>query len=58
MRLRTTDAEGLTEGDTVTIRGTDYTVRRLEPDGTGMTRVELMRPPVDPATQDGWRAWR
>lgn len=46
--LRTSDAAGLREQDTVSVREVAYLVVRLTPDGTGLTEVELMRPGVEP----------
>lgn len=47
------DAAALAERDQVTIRGADYLVTRLDPDGLGMTRVWLMPAPTvsDPAAR-------
>lgn len=50
------DAAELTEGDSLTIRETAYTVTRLDPDGAGLTRVALMPATVsDPNRLDRWR---
>lgn len=38
---RTADVDGITGGDPVTINGTGYTVRSVQPDGTGMTVLVL-----------------
>lgn len=35
------DVASLDKGDTVTLRSTNYVVRRIEPDGTGWSRVVL-----------------
>lgn len=35
-------AAGLGENDRLTIRGTDYLITRLDPDGSGLVRLELM----------------
>ncbi|MCU0843204.1 MAG: hypothetical protein MUC79_16035 [Thiobacillaceae bacterium] len=56
--LRTEDAAGLLEGASVGLRGIDYLVVRLDPDGAGMTRVELMRPGAEPQPRPEWRQWR
>jgi hypothetical protein len=38
---QSTDLAAVTRGSTVTISGTTYTVVAIEPDGTGMTRLDL-----------------
>lgn len=38
---KTEEVADVDEGDTVTIAGTDYTVRDIEQDGTGVTRLVL-----------------
>lgn len=35
-------AAGLAENDRLTIRGADYVITRLDPDGSGLVRLELM----------------
>jgi hypothetical protein len=56
--LRTEDAAGLLEGAAVTVRGQSYLVVRLDPDGGGITRVEIMRPGAEPQPRPEWRQWR
>jgi hypothetical protein len=57
--LRTSDAEALSEGDTITMRGTDYSIIELLPDGGSMTLLRLVpaaATPADPLpTGAGWR---
>jgi hypothetical protein len=57
--LRTSDAGALSEGDTITMRGTDYSVIELLPDGGSMTLLRLVpaaATPADPLpTGAGWR---
>ena len=38
---RTTDVSGLAHGDSLTISAVSYTVRGIQPDGTGMTQIML-----------------
>ena len=38
---RTADVSGLAHGDSLTISSTSYTVRGIQPDGTGMTQIML-----------------
>jgi len=38
---RTADVSSLTHGDTLTISAVSYTVRGIQPDGTGMTQIML-----------------
>lgn len=38
------DIGALAAGDTVTIRSTDYTVRTVEPDGTGLVLLTVTTP--------------
>jgi len=38
---RTADVSGLTHGDSLTISAVSYTVRGIQPDGTGMTQIML-----------------
>jgi hypothetical protein len=40
---KSSDVSGLVYGNVIAIGGTNYTVRVLEPDGTGMTRLVLER---------------
>jgi len=58
MHLREEDAEALREQDPVTVRGIVYRVVRLDPDGAGMTRVELMRPGAESQPRPEWNQWR
>jgi len=37
----TSDVSGAAEGDALTVSSVDYTVRRVEPDGTGVTVLFL-----------------
>ena len=39
--VRTADVSGLAHGDTLTISAVSYTVRGIQPDGTGMTQIML-----------------
>lgn len=54
--LRDADAATLAEQGTLTIRGTAYTILRLDPDGSGLTRLELM--PATRAGNDDFDRWR
>lgn len=47
------DAAGLADGDQISIAGADYLITRLDPDGLGMTEVQLMPAPAvtDPAAR-------
>ena len=56
--LREEDADGLLEGASVTVRGLGYLVVRLDPDGAGITRVEIMRPGSELEPRPEWRQWR
>ena len=38
---RTADVPSLAHGDTLTISAVSYTVRGIQPDGTGMTQIML-----------------
>lgn len=38
---RTADVSSAAEGDAITISGTAYTIRVVEPDGSGVTRLML-----------------
>jgi hypothetical protein len=38
---RTADVPSVAEGDALSVSGTAYTIRVVEPDGTGMTRLML-----------------
>ena len=38
---RTADVSSLAHGDTLTISAESYTVRGIQPDGTGMTQIML-----------------
>ena len=38
---RTADVSDLAHGDSLTISSTSYTVRGIQPDGTGMTQIML-----------------
>ena len=38
---RTADVSNLAHGDTLTISAVSYTVRGIQPDGTGMTQIML-----------------
>jgi len=38
---RTADVSSLAHGDTLTISAVNYTVRGIQPDGTGMTQIML-----------------
>lgn len=57
IQLRTDDAEWLREGEAISVRGTDYRVVSLTPDGTGLTRVELYLPSAQ-STAEQARPWR
>lgn len=41
VQLTEADAAGLGEQDRLTIRGTAYLITRLDPDGSGLVRLEL-----------------
>jgi len=41
LALRDADASTLAEGDTLTIRGDDWRIARLDPDGYGLTMISL-----------------
>ena len=47
----------VTEGDAAIVRGTEYRVARLDPDGTGLTLLTLYRPSVSSSNTAG-RRWR
>lgn len=38
---RSSDVSAVASGDTVTISGVSYKVRRIQPDGTGITQIKL-----------------
>lgn len=40
-QARTADVEDVVQGSTITIDGTDYTVTGVQPDGTGVTTLQL-----------------
>jgi hypothetical protein len=40
--LRDSDCAGLAPGSAVSVRETDYLITRIDPDGRGLTRLELM----------------
>jgi len=54
LRLLDADAAGLAQGDPATLRGRDYAIARLRPDGAGMTEATLMPVPG----RDAAGAWR
>lgn len=56
--LASADTQGLAEQDRVAVRGVEYLVVRFEPDGQGMTQIELMQPPPEEGTRPEWKAWR
>jgi len=56
--LRTADADGLREQDSVTARGETWIVVSLVPDGDGMTEVSCMRPGAEPGANPEFRTWR
>lgn len=58
LHLVSADAAALRERDAVTVRGVEYLVVSLTPDGAGMTAVELMRPGAEPQPRPEWRQWR
>lgn len=41
---RSSDIAGAAEGDTLEIDGVVFTIRVVEPDGTGLTRLNLEKP--------------
>jgi hypothetical protein len=47
--LQDTDAAGVAEGSEVQIRATAYRIVRMDPDGAGLTRCELMPASVSAA---------
>lgn len=58
IHLRTEDAGGLQEQDPVTVRGTQYLVVSLHPDGEGMTAVALMLPGQELGSYPEYNRWR
>lgn len=56
--LATDAAAGLTRGDAIQVRGTEYLIADLIPDGAGLTHVDLYRPGAESGTRPEWRAWR
>jgi len=57
LALRDTDAATLAEGDTLTIRGDDWRIARLDPDGYGLTMIALA--PAQASTPaDQFQRWR
>ena len=40
---RASDVAGVLDGELITISGYAYTIRRIEPDGTGMTHLILSK---------------
>jgi len=57
--LSESDAATVHEGDEITMRGTDYSVVELLPDGSGMTLLRLVPAAAEPETplptEEGWR---
>lgn len=41
LTIRTSDASGVSHGTAVVANGVNYTVRSIQPDGTGMTELVL-----------------
>lgn len=58
MWLQTVDAAALSKNDAVTLRGTQYLIVSLTPDGASQTRVDLMLPGSEPGPLPEWRQWR
>jgi hypothetical protein len=56
--LRTADAVGLKEKDSISARGETWLVVSLIPDGAGMTEVLCMRPGAEPGPHPEYRVWR
>lgn len=57
LMLLDADASGLAEGDDVGVRGSQWRITRIDPDGNGITELSLMpAPQVDAG--DTFRRWR
>jgi hypothetical protein len=56
--LKTADAVGLKEKDSITARGETWLVVTLIPDGAGMTEVQCMRPGEESGPHPEMRLWR
>lgn len=56
--LRDADAQGLEDGDPVTVRGSAYLVTRVDPAYHGLTQVYLMRDLSDTASPPETERWR
>jgi hypothetical protein len=56
--LPTVDAAALSKNDAVMLRGTQYLIVSLTPDGAAQTRVDLMLPGSEPGPLPEWRQWR
>jgi len=41
LTVRSSDVSGISEGDEITADGTEYIIRNVEPDGTGITILRL-----------------
>lgn len=41
LTCRTSDVESLSRGDTVTVEGSEFTIRSIQPDGMGVTILIL-----------------
>jgi len=54
LALTDTDAAAMAEGDTLTIRGEEWRIARIDPDGNGMTTLSL----APPSTAGEMQRWR
>jgi len=57
LALRDADAAGLAEGDTLTVRGEDWRITRMDPDGYGLTMIALA-PAHQVGVYDQFQRWR
>jgi len=57
LALRDADAATLAEGDTLTIRGDEWRIARLDPDGYGLTMLSLA-PAQSNTAADQFKRWR
>jgi hypothetical protein len=56
LHLIETDAEGLSEGDTLTVRGREWEITRIDSDGQGIAVLDLRPAPSE--APDPTRRWR
>lgn len=57
LALRDADAATLAEGDTLTVRGEDWRITRIDPDGYGLTTLSLA-PAQESSPADQFQRWR